>query len=169
MMMEKVFQEYSRLDSDTAFHLIRYGNVLESTGSVVEAWRNAVANGQSIKITDPEMTRFWLSPAQAASYAIQALGYASGLVFVPRMPALSIGKLAACVVNGAKYETIPLRPGEKMHETLITIEEGLRSDIREDYYLLLPSTVFRLSSCGPYTSDIARELTEQELTDLLND
>lgn len=173
LMMEKVFQEYARIPSDTQFHLVRYGNCLESTGSVIEAWKDAVENGKSVKMTDPTMTRFFLSPAQAAGYAIRALGYASGLIFVPRMPSLSIGKLAEYALpkefGNVEIERIPLRPGEKMHESLITAEEGNRVDLREDYYLLFPSTVSNFSASGAYSSDIARELTHEELTALLND
>ena len=74
MLMEKIFQEYARIpEIETQYHLVRYGNVLESTGSVIEAWKNAVANDEKIKITDPEMTRFWLSPSQAVDYVKKLL------------------------------------------------------------------------------------------------
>lgn len=176
-LMEKLFQEYSRSFSDTQFHLVRYGNVLESTGSVIEAWKNSIANKQPIKMTDRDMTRFWLSPAQAAGYAIRALGMPSGTIFIPRMPALSIGKLAANVVGSGPdfgVDIIPLRPGEKMHETLLTIEETKLAAATEDYFLLVPTTFPGAALKenvvqAPYSSDIAPELTREELTALLED
>ena len=189
-MMEKAAQEYSRIEGmDTSFHLVRYGNVLESTGSVVEMWKSAIAEGQAIKITDPEMTRFWLSPRQAVEYVLRALKLRTGLVYIPMMPALSIGKLVEYVLEDvvdfspSPYPSypkakIPLRPGEKMHETLLTLEELPRAvdfDFRDydGYFTLRPSTEPTAPEDVrpevPYSSDIARELTKDELTELLND
>jgi FlaA1/EpsC-like NDP-sugar epimerase len=175
MLMEKIFQEYARVgDNKTQFHLVRYGNVLESTGSVVEAWRTAVKNGQPVKITDTNMTRFWLSPSQAVQYVIDALTFGSGQVYIPKMPALDIGMLLAFVVDDLDYqmEAVPLRPGEKMHECLLTKEEGhyLNPFLSDDAFLLNPSTGHRYDvGADAYTSDIAPQLTEKELWSLLED
>jgi len=172
-MMEKIFQEYARLDHiETEFHLVRYGNVIESTGSVVEAWRNAGGRGEALRITDESMTRFWLSPSQAAGYVIDALEFTPGWIYIPKMPALSIGRLLEYTV-GVHIETqrIPLRPGEKMHETLVTLEELARTEDMEDYFLTFPSTADEEVGHHPkepYTSETARELTESELVELLN-
>lgn len=175
MLMEKTFQEYSGMPIDTRFHLLRYGNVLESTGSVVEAWKKAVNGGEQVKITDLKMTRFWLSPKQAADYAIQALDFESGDIFIPVMPSLSIEKLLEYVV-GRKYHDISIvgiRPGEKLHETLLTDEETAYATMpfTDKFYILKPTTSERHSSgitvSYPHTSDTARELTEEELMTLL--
>ncbi len=176
-MMEKLFQEYSRMGFGTQFHLVRYGNVLESTGSVVEAWRKLDGAGEPIRITSSSMTRFWLSPRQAANHAIHALSIRSGVIFVPKMPALSIGKLAKYVI-GDDYvsQEIPVRPGEKMHETLVTFEEMTNTGSTQDgdpndYFLIFPTTETYQNSqmTTPYSSDMARELTPDELMALLND
>jgi FlaA1/EpsC-like NDP-sugar epimerase len=173
MLMEKIFQEFARTDSGTKFHLVRYGNVLESTGSVVEWWKKTVAMNKPIKITDPSMTRFWLSPRQAVEYVEQAFDFEAGLIFVPKMPALSVGKLAEYVVGGrTAMERIPLRPGEKMHETLVTVEETMRAEENDGSFVVYPSTVTGVifpDAKKAYSSDIARELTETELAELLND
>lgn len=182
MLMEKVFQEYSRLGLPTQFHLVRMGNVLESTGSVIEVWKKAVERGEPIRMTDPEMTRFWLSPAQAAQYAVEALEFESGVIYIPMVPALSIEKLAEYTVgdiaSNRNIERIPLRPGEKKHETLLTLEETFYTDDylvgienHPNYVLLSPSTSKRneKTELGPYTSDTARQLTQIELLGLLND
>ena len=177
MAMEKTWQEYARADFDTQFHLVRYGNVLESTGSVVEFWKKSVERGESIKITDPEMTRFWLSPQQAVDLVINALVWRSGQILIPMHPALSIGKLAE-YSTGTDFiddvEYIPIRPGEKMHETLLTVEElQYAVEVPENRMVLGPTTGVktpvedRLEA--PYSSDTARELTREELADLLDD
>lgn len=182
MLMEKTFQEYARMPIDTKYHLIRYGNVLESTGSVVEAWKKAANNGDPVKVTDPEMTRFYISPRQAANYAMHALEFESGLVYVPVMPALSLGDLLEYVV-GTQYRNIvriPLRAGEKIHETLVTIDERRKTKFLDegenDAFLVYPATSDFITSDAeflqgivPFTSNTARKLTEQELLDLLKD
>jgi len=182
-LMEKVFQEYARYYETPSFHLVRYGNVLESTGSVIEVWKKAVALGEPIRLTDPEMTRFWLSPSQAAGYALDALAFESGKIYIPKVPALSIGKLAEFTTDYLPekilLDRIPLRPGEKMHETLLTVEEihyarrgGIGGSLAApNFFVLLPSTSQRneTTDLEPYTSDKALQLTQAELTELLND
>ena len=174
MLMEKIFQEFARTESGTKFHLVRYGNVLESTGSVVEWWKKTAAMNQPIKITDPSMTRFWLSPRQAVEYVERAMDIEAGLIFVPKMPALSVGKLAGYVVGyeNSEIQRIPLRPGDKMHETLVTVEETARTEESDRDFIVYPSTVTGMifpDAKEAYTSDTARELTEEELEELLND
>lgn len=175
MLMEKTFQEYSRMPIETQFHLIRYGNVLESTGSVVEVWRKAMNKNEPIYVTDPDMTRFWLSPRQAANYAMRALEMPNGMIFIPVMPALSIGKLLEYIVGPRYFEVmnrIPLREGEKIHETLLTVEEIVRTAVViGDCFILQPTTSKARGDAvvAPYTSDAARELTRDELLRLLED
>jgi UDP-N-acetylglucosamine 4,6-dehydratase/5-epimerase len=173
-VMEKIFQEYARSGlSDTQFHLVRYGNVIESNGSVVQAWKRAVGAGEPIKVTDPDMTRFWLSPSQAVQYVIDSLGWDSGQIYIPKMPALSIGKLMEYTVGKeVPCEEIPLRPGEKLHESLLTCDETHYAQNYGEFFILSPTTSQRmdgLNGLKAYTSDIARELTEEELQELLAD
>ncbi len=166
--MEKMFAEFSRLDLKTTFHLVRYGNVLDSTASVLTSWKKAVADGKPIKITDPDMTRFWLSPSQAVDYIIEALMMNNGHIYIPKLPALSIGKLAEYTVGNVEIETIPVRPGEKKHETLLTKEELDFVENMPGFYNLAPTTEQRLEGeVIPYTSDTAHELTCQNLTKML--
>lgn len=173
MLSEKIFQEYARLDFPTQFHLVRFGNVLESNGSVIESWKNAVERGEKIKITDPNMTRFWLSPSQAVEHVIKALECPSGCIYIPKMSALSILKLAIYTVGDMgkqadPWGTIPVRPGEKVHETLLTEEEGWHAIQSPDAFLLAPTTSQRFTTAvPPYSSDMAPELTREELLQLL--
>ena len=174
MLMEKVFQEYAALDFETQFHLVRYGNVLESTSSVIEMWKRAVANGEAVKVTDPEMTRFWLSPSQAVDYVVDSLDCSPGFIYVPKMPALSIGKLLEYTLDGKRFVTqrVPLRPGEKKHETLVTVEELDRTLQDDELFVVRPSTEPLHPGnhpTEPYTSSCTRELTPWELEELLKD
>jgi len=171
LLMEECAQEYARYGHATQFHLVRYGNVLESSGSVIEAWKNAVAEGRTIKITDPEMTRFFISPSQAVELVLNGLKLSSGLILIPKMKAMSIGKLAEYTLAGDyKIELVPLRPGEKMHETLLTVEEGFYAAESEEHIFLRPTTSIRNEEAiMPYSSDIAPELSEAELAELLGD
>lgn len=179
MAMEKAFQEYARFYSDlTTFNLVRYGNVLESTGSVVELWKNTLERGEKIKVTDPNMTRFWISPSMAVDFVLLALDEPSGTITVPFMKALPIGKLAeyAVGVEEGDWDIIPLRPGEKIHETLVTINEVKKVQLcfRES----LPTHI-RLYSTShpdigdmetPYTSaDEDFRMSNDELMEILGD
>lgn len=191
-IMEKTWQEFARLESPTKFNLVRYGNVLESSASVLEKWKRAFEAGEKIQITDPEMTRFWLSPSQAVDYVVNALQTPSGYILVPGMPSLSIGKLAEYVLGediSDRIERIPIRPGEKKHETLVTVEEMKNSPYFGESYtthngikilgnsFMVPPSVSpseKYLSTTPFfhdhfSSDIARELTKEELMELLSD
>lgn len=170
-LMEGIFCEYDALQTPTEYFLTRSGNVLESTGSVIEAWRNAVAHGEPIQMTDPAMTRYYLSPAQSIQVIIDAFELnLSGTILVPKMPSLSTGRLAEYVVGDHPVSRVPIRPGEKLHEELVTIEETDRTFETEKYFVIGPSTGKKASSPSrPYSSDIAPELTRDELMALLND
>ena len=169
-LMEKTFQEYSRMGMTTKFHLVRYGNVLESNGSVIQVWKRARERGEKIRITDPEMTRFWLSPRQAVDYVLDTIPQQSGFIYIPKMPSLSIGDLADYTVGlNDDYERAEIRPGEKKHETLLTEEEGWYAREFEDVFFLPPTTAERRNApLPPYTSDMAKRLTREELHRLLD-
>ena len=173
MMMEKGFQEYSRLNIQTKFHLVRYGNVLESNGSVIESWKNALLRNEPITMTDPSMTRFWLSPSQGVDYVLKALQMPTGCIYVPMMKALPIGKLAEYTIHWNNdvildIKRIPLRPGEKMHETLVTEEEGWYAEEFDGGIVIQRSTDPRHEKKYPvYSSDIVDEFSRQELMDIL--
>lgn len=170
-LMEGIFCEYNSLHSPTEYFLTRSGNVLESTGSVVEAWKNAVQRGEPIQMTDPAMTRYYLSPAQSIQVILDAFELnMPGTIFVPKMPSLSLGKLAEYVVGDHPVKRIPLRPGEKLHEELVTIEETDRTVETDKFFVIGPSTGPKVETPStPYSSDMAPELTREELTALLND
>ena len=171
MLMEKTFQEYSRQGFTTQYHLVRLGNVLESNGSVIEAWKKTLAWGEKINITNAGMTRFWLSPNYAAEYVEESLTFPSGGIYIPKLKSLSIGKLAEYTVGEEALQSaqyVPVRPGEKIHECLLTEEEGWYVMDNLSYFLLRPNVTQRNKVPSlAYTSDMAEELTREELDALL--
>ena len=123
----------------TKFSCVRYGNVLGSRGSLVELLlRNK--NAQSVHITHVEMTRFWITFEQAfdlVEFAFQNM--AGGEIFVPRIPSMKIVDLFDAITPNAKREIIGIRPGEKIHESLITEAESHRSvEFGNKYFVILP-------------------------------
>lgn len=169
---EKILQEYARIGLETQFHLTRYGNVLESNSSVIPIWQQAVARGEPIRITDPKMTRFWISPQQAVDIVLESLNCASGNIYIPKMKSLSIGKLARYVLgDNFDHVIIPLRPGEKIHESLLTEDETRHALDYGDHFILHPTTDGDMpyhTTVKPYTSEFAPEMTRDELMELLN-
>lgn len=135
-VMERQFQEADRL-TDTRFVVVRYGNVVASTGSVVPLFRKQLAETGRIQITDPKMTRFWMSVDQAIDLIVDALEDAEqlpGHVFVPSPAAMEIGDLALIALGETEHGPLPedrveivgMRPGEKRHEKLIHRQESTR-------------------------------------------
>lgn len=169
-LMEKAFQEFSRTPFPTHFHLVRYGNVLESTASVIKVWEAQISRGEPIRITNPYMTRFWLSPAHAAKLVEDSMMTVSGNILIPKVSALSIGKLMEYTIGTPPYgiENIPLRAGEKLHETLLSTDETDFAADFGDVFVLRPSTTERnFANVQPYSSNSAPELSKEELLELL--
>lgn len=167
-MMEKVWQECSRTDSGTVFNLVRYGNVLDSTASVLTKWKADYEAGKPIKMTDPQMTRFWISPDVAVDYVLAALNLSSGFIYVPKMKSLSLAKLAEYTIGAEvnEIERIPIRPGEKMHEELLTVEECEHAVDFEygNFFVLEPTTMSLRKACreNAYTSWNAPRFTKDD-------
>lgn len=138
-LMERTFQEYSRFGL-TKFHLCRYGNVIGSTGSVLQVWNRQMEQGVTPTITERSMTRFWLSIKDAVKIIEQALESPSGTIVIPLAPALSMQQFADYLLPlGQAVEVIGIRPGEKLHESLLTPDERFyigETDL--DWLLLYP-------------------------------
>lgn len=126
---------------ETRFVCVRYGNVLASRGSVIPLFHAQIRQGGPVTITTPEMTRFLLTLDQAADAVFAALQAANpGEIFVPQAPGARIVDLAEVLIGGRPIRTqiIGIRPGEKIHETLISEEEGHRTSVRGLYYVIAP-------------------------------
>ena len=123
----------------TLFSCVRYGNVVGSRGSVIPLFREQKKNGK-ITITDPRMTRFWITLSEAVQLVIEAIGHMQGgEIFVPRLPSMRMIDLAEAVAPGCEIERIGIRPGEKLHEVLITEEEGRNTLAYNGMYVIMPN------------------------------
>jgi len=122
----------------TRFSCTRYGNVIGSSGSVVPAFLEQKKTG-TLKITDPEMTRFWLTLDQGAHFVFNCLDMMKGgEIFIPKLPSMLIKDIADTICPNCKCEIIGIRPGEKLHETLITKDESRHTREYEDYFTIIP-------------------------------
>jgi UDP-N-acetylglucosamine 4,6-dehydratase/5-epimerase len=140
---ERIFTEsnYNKGLNDTIFSCVRYGNVLESTGSVIPFFEEKILNGNKIPLTDKRMTRFIISPEEAVELIFDALKYGvGGEVFVPKLPAFKILDLIDILKekhkSSLKVENIGLRPGEKIHELMINYAEIPRTYYFKNRYII---------------------------------
>jgi UDP-N-acetylglucosamine 4,6-dehydratase/5-epimerase len=125
--------------SGTRLACVRYGNVVGSRGSVVPVFREQIARDGRITITDERMTRFWITLPQAVDLVLYALEWMhGGEVFVPKIPSMTITDLAEAIAPGVPREVIGIRPGEKLHELLITADESRHSIDGGSVYVVLP-------------------------------
>lgn len=125
----------------TRFSVVRYGNVLGSRGSVIPFFRKLVANGvDKLPITDPEMTRFWITLEAGVEFVFQAFRRMhGGEVFVPKIPSMRITDLAQAIAPGLKHEIIGLRSGEKLHEVMCPRETAHLTLEFADHYVIKPT------------------------------
>lgn len=114
----------------TRFTLCRYGNVLNSTGSVLQVWARQRAEGQPLTLTNPAMTRFWLLEEQAVDLVVTALSAESGQIVIPLLPACSMARLLELTYGDMPYRTIGAAWYEKVHESLLTPEEAGQAERR---------------------------------------
>lgn len=121
------------------FSCVRYGNVVGSRGSVIPLFLQQRQQGR-ITITDPRMTRFWITLEQGVRFVIQCIErMCGGEVFVPKIPSMNIMDLAKVVAPDCAIETIGIRPGEKLHEVLISEDEARNSVELDDMFVVLQS------------------------------
>lgn len=125
--------------SETRFSCVRYGNVVGSRGSVVPVFLRQRENGK-LTITDERMTRFWLTLEQGVSFVIRCIEQMhGGEVFVPKIPSTTIVDLAKAIAPEAELNFVGIRPGEKLHEVLISEDEARSTVELEDMYVVQPA------------------------------
>lgn len=140
-IQERIVTAANILVPKTRFICVRYGNVLASRGSVIPLFHDQINNGGPITVTVPEMTRFLLTLNQAVDTVFAALNYArAGETFVPNAPSATALNIAKALINGREIEIkiTGIRPGEKMHEIMVSEEEMNHCVKRGDYYAILP-------------------------------
>jgi UDP-N-acetylglucosamine 4,6-dehydratase len=122
----------------TRFSVVRYGNVVGSRGSVVPLFRRLALTGR-LPITDTRMTRFWITLPQAVQFVVDTFDrMAGGEIYIPRIPSTTITDLAEAIAPGADIDVIGIRPGEKLHEEMISDNDAHRTFALDDRYVIAP-------------------------------
>ena len=130
---------YSHLQ-ETRLAVVRYGNVMGSRGSVVPSFRKLVAAGQPLPITDERMTRFWITIDQAVQFVIDSFDVMNGgELYVPRIPSMKLIDLVQAIAPGHPTFTTGIRPGEKLHEEMISPDDSHRTVRQPDRYVVTPT------------------------------
>lgn len=142
---DKLFSAANNLRGhrDLKFSVVRYGNVIGSRGSVVPFFMKKAREGSQLPITHPEMTRFNISLIEGVDLVMFALENAwGGEIFVPKIPSFRITDLAEAIAPSAEKPVIGIRPGEKLHEEMITETDSLNTLEFEKHFIICPSTPF---------------------------
>ncbi len=143
---EKIFVAANALSGQkgASFSVVRYGNVSGSRGSVVPLFQRLAREGRkSLPITDPRMTRFWMTVDEAIDFVVSRLvGMQGTEIFVPKIPSIRIVDLAKAIASDLPLETVGIRPGEKLHEVLITTDESRVAFEFENYFELETQFIF---------------------------
>lgn len=141
--MTKALMERLMIEADTwgrtKFTVVRYGNVIGSTGSVIPLFLHQKATSGRITVTDPLMTRFWLTAKEAVDIVLKATEEEQGgTILVPRCGAMKLQTLAELIAQDSPIDVIGPRPGEKPHEELVHFRESVLSEEIDGYYRLRP-------------------------------
>jgi len=176
MVAEKLFIQGNAYTGakKTRFSCIRYGNVIGSRGSVIPIFKEQKKTG-TITITDDRMTRFWITLDQGVRFAMDCIErMEGGEIFIPRIPSMKVIDLANAIAPDAKKRVTGIRPGEKLHEILLTEDEARHTMQCSNYFVIVPEHPFwkktrlvigeALSERLRYTSDgNDKWLTEEEI------
>ena len=161
----------------THMSIARYGNVIDSRGSVIEIFRDQLNKFGKIFVTHKDMTRFWISKKTAIDFVIECLNIMNGgEIFIPKMKSIKIIELAK-IMSKNNFLINGIRPGEKLHETLFSLEEYQAQDIYEDKdkYIILPKILkskskfkkLKKSKINEYLSNKNNNYTNSEIKKLL--
>lgn len=140
-LQERILIEANRDSKRATFNCVRYGNVIASRGSIVPLFVEQIGKGQTLTITLPEMTRFLLSLDRAVDTVFEAIrAKRRGCTFVPKVPAANITDVAKALMGDREVPIVftGIRPGEKIHEIMVSEEECFRTIEANGYYVILP-------------------------------
>jgi UDP-glucose 4-epimerase len=171
-IQERLFIEANLRCPQTNFICVRYGNVLASRGSVIPLFHEQIRNGGPVTITTEDMTRFLLSLDQAVDTIFAAVKNAErGEMYIPRVPAARVIDIAKALIGSRPIKTVitGIRPGEKIHEILVSEEERYRTIERGNYYAiqpLLPELKLPGSNIYPLLSEYSSENNVMNLKEL---
>lgn len=155
LAMEKLFIAANAYagSKETSFSIVRYGNVIGSRGSVIPYFKKMLAEGNRIlPVTDERMTRFWITLEEGVRLVAKAATESGGgEVYVPKLPSMKVVDLIKALDHEAGYEVVGIRPGEKLHESLISKDDGRSTVDLGDMYVVLPQFSFRDNKLYRYT------------------
>lgn len=142
---DKTFVAANNLSGDigTRFAVVRYGNVVGSRGSVVPLYRRLIAQGGGeLPVTDARMTRFWITLTEGVDFVLSSLNLMrGGEIFVPKIPSMTMPELVQAMAPGAGMKIIGIRPGEKLHEMMISADDARQTVELADRYVIEPTFV----------------------------
>jgi UDP-N-acetylglucosamine 4,6-dehydratase len=159
---DKTFVAANNLAGDigTHFCVVRYGNVAGSRGSVAPLFKKLVEQGaREIPITDPRMTRFWISLDQGVDFVLSSLELTrGGEIFVPKIGSMTMPDVARALAPGLAHKTVGIRPGEKLHEVMISGDDARMTTELHDRYVIEPEFVEYTRT--PFSADIGRRVED---------
>ena len=142
---DKIFVAANNLSGSvgTKFSVVRYGNVVGSRGSVMPLFQKLIdKNAESLPITDPRMTRFWISLEQCVNFVLSSIAMMKGgEISVPKIPSMRLADMAEAMSPGRPHRTIGIRPGEKLHEVMITSDDARSTLELDDRYIVTPTDI----------------------------
>jgi FlaA1/EpsC-like NDP-sugar epimerase len=170
-------------DKDTLFSVVRYGNVAGSRGSIIPFFKSLIKDGEvNVPITDCRMTRFWITLDDAVDLVLKAIDEAKGgELYVKKCPSFKITDLAKALKSDCNFDNIGIRPGEKLHEVMITEEDSRTTVEYDDHYIIYPDLDWwtkidnKPGGCNVedrfrYSSDTNNEwLSQEDLKNLLDE
>ena len=129
---------------DTVFSVVRYGNVIGSRGSVIPFFQKLVKeNAKEIPITDPKMTRFWITLRQGVEFVLKNFErMQGGETFIPKIPSMKMTDLASAIAPNTPQKIVGIRPGEKLHEVMVPKDDSRLTIEFEDHYVIKPTITF---------------------------
>lgn len=140
---DKIFIAANNITGDrpTRFSVVRYGNVIGSRGSVIPFFQKKIAEGaRSLPITDARMTRFWITLQQGVNFVLSSLDIMQGgEIFIPRIPSMRVSDLASAMAPSLPHDIVGIRPGEKLHELMVPVDDGRNTLMLDDRYIIEPS------------------------------
>ncbi len=143
---DKIFVAANNLSGSigTTFAVVRYGNVVGSRGSVIPFFKKLIDEGAtSLPITSADMTRFWITLEQGVNFVLSSFDRMSGgEVFIPKIPSMNILDLAKAMAPDLEHHIIGIRPGEKLHEVMVTLDDARRTIDDGDRYIICPEFAF---------------------------
>jgi len=146
LLSDKLFVAANNIAGDqaTRFAVVRYGNVAGSRGSIVPFFNKLIAGGaKELPITDPRMTRFWITLDHGVDFVIQSFARMhGGEVFVPKIPSIRIVDLAQAMSAELPHKHVGIRPGEKLHELMVPLDDARMTLEFADHYTIVPSIRF---------------------------